>query len=174
MGRLSGRWRLRIWDAGSRVSVASTSRSPAADRASVARRCRGHLLPHPSWSWRARAHLPPSGRAITTSGWPTLNWNGRDQIGIGGQLLSGMAKSMVRMANPHLIPDIQFGLPQRGQRFSRPPRSTAPAPLCMNGSRESTRPLAEQQENAPGNWHSIGTQSPSRRRFSTLVGPEAR
>ena len=53
-----------------------------------------------------------------------------------------------------------FSYARAGQRrISRPPRSTAPAPLRMNGGRELARPLAEQQENRPGIWHSIGTRA---------------
>ncbi len=50
-----------------------------------------------------------------------------------------------------------LGPPQEGQRFSRPPRSTAPAPLQLSGGKELARSLEEQQENKIGNWHRIGT-----------------
>src|SRR5438552_13903456 len=41
-----------------------------------------------------------------------------------------------------------LGPPQRGQRFSRPPRSTAPAPLHPNGGEGLARGREEQQGNA--------------------------
>src|SRR6266478_4802903 len=41
-----------------------------------------------------------------------------------------------------------LGPPQEGQRFSRPPRSTAPAPLLANGGIDLARAPQEQQENA--------------------------
>jgi hypothetical protein len=47
-----------------------------------------------------------------------------------------------------------LGPPQGGQRFSRPPRSTAPAPLRANGRRRLARRLAEHQENI----RQVGTQ----------------
>ena len=40
-----------------------------------------------------------------------------------------------------------LGPPQEGQRFSRPPRSTAPAPLLANGGIDLARAPQEQQEN---------------------------
>src|SRR6266851_6853667 len=51
-----------------------------------------------------------------------------------------------------------LGPPQGGQRFSRPPRSTAPAPLHPNGGRDLPRGAREHQANENGNWHPIGTR----------------
>ena len=50
----------------------------------------------------------PSGRAIATHGWPTSNRNGRDQIGIGGRLLSGISgrlapESAVELIRRHVL-----------------------------------------------------------------------
>ena len=44
-----------------------------------------------------------------------------------------------------------LGPPQGGQRFSRPPRSTAPAPLHPNGGEGLARGREEQQGNAVSN-----------------------
>jgi hypothetical protein len=49
-----------------------------------------------------------------------------------------------------------LGPPQGGQRFSRPPRSTAPAPLRLSGGKDLARHRAEHQENQNGHWHRIG------------------
>src|ERR1043166_7251948 len=40
-----------------------------------------------------------------------------------------------------------LGPPQGGQRFSRPPRSTAPAPLRLSGAEDLARSPEEQQAN---------------------------
>src|SRR3954465_9099150 len=40
-----------------------------------------------------------------------------------------------------------LGPPQRGQRFSRPPRSTAPAPLHPNGGKGLAQVVKEHQSN---------------------------
>src|SRR5713226_3788538 len=51
-----------------------------------------HRSPRSSFLRRAESRAPPSGRAIATpQGWPTSNRNGRDQIGIGGRLHSGIS-----------------------------------------------------------------------------------
>ena len=50
-----------------------------------------------------------------------------------------------------------LGPPQGGQRFSRPPRSTAPAPLHANGGEELAQAAAEHQANAwHSRWHRLG------------------
>ena len=54
-----------------------------------------------------------------------------------------------------------LGPPQRGQRFSRPPRSTAPAPLHPNGGDGLAQAGREQQ----GNNHAVHTP------FGTPPGP---
>jgi hypothetical protein len=48
-----------------------------------------------------------------------------------------------------------LGPPQEGQRFSRPPRSTAPAPLHPNGCKHLPRATAEHQPNENLTWHQL-------------------
>jgi hypothetical protein len=52
-----------------------------------------------------------------------------------------------------------LGPPQRGQRFSRPPRSTAPAPLRLSGGRDLAYRCREHQANENADWHPIGTRA---------------
>jgi hypothetical protein len=48
-----------------------------------------------------------------------------------------------------------LGAPQRAQRFSRPPRSTAPAPLRKSGARDLAWSRSEQQP-SQSKLHPVG------------------
>jgi hypothetical protein len=56
-----------------------------------------------------------------------------------------------------------LGPPQEGQRFSRPPRSTAPAPLPLSGCNELACSALEHQENRSGFWSQVGPKRPINR-----------
>ena len=62
-----------------------------------------------------------------------------------------------------------LGPPQEGQRFSRPPRSTAPAPLRLSGGNDLARQSREQQENADATCTQVGLGSGSILRFEPNV-----
>ena len=59
---------------------------------------------------------------------------------------------------------VTLGPAYEGQRFSRPPRSTAPAPLRKSGIDQLARSPREQQENETRNWHPTGTRAIKPRR----------
>src|SRR3954447_2223684 len=53
-----------------------------------------------------------------------------------------------------------LGPPQGGQRFSRPPRSTAPAPLPPNGGKGLAQASGEHQPNKSAAWTQSGPNRP--------------
>src|SRR5260370_24344125 len=55
-----------------------------------------------------------------------------------------------------------LGPPQGGQRFSRPPRSTAPAPLHPSGGKGLACRVEERQENGYMVWSQLGPKARGR------------